>query len=96
MRVSGQEAGYARSNAFAGLIHIEALVADGQAEQAAALGDEVLNFCRELASARIDVYLANVRERIKPLRTASALAGFNEELGLLRSTRASRTATAWA
>ena len=91
---SGQEAGYARSNAFAGLIHVEALVADGQVEQAAALGGEVLDLCRDVASARIDVYLTNLRERIKPLRTTSALADFSQELGLLRSTRASRPARA--
>jgi hypothetical protein len=81
---------YPRSNAFAGIVQIEALIGAGELEHAAEIGEDVLSACNALSSARIDVYLDNLRRRIEPVKQASPLAEFADQLGLIQTQRASR------
>lgn len=84
------DADYARSNAFAGVVHTESLIGAGQMEKAAAIGAEVLASCRSLASARIDVYLAGLEQRIEPFADSRTLSTLVEELKLVKEMRARR------
>ena len=81
---------YARSNAFAGIIYTESLIGAGQMEQAAAIGSEVLASCRSLSSARIDVYLARLEQRMEPFVDSKPLSGLIDQLRLVKEARAKR------
>lgn len=87
---SAQDSEYARSNAFAGIIQVESLIAAGQHEQAAKIGMTVLASCREIASARIDVYLANLQQRLDSHPHSATVTALAEELKHVRHLRSQR------
>lgn len=87
---SGRDGEYTRSNAFAGIVHLESLIGAGELERAAVMGTDVLESARNLASARIDVYLTHLHARMLPTQQNRVLVELREELDHLRALRNAR------